>query len=234
MTANPWLKSSPCLLSPLFIILITLLPAAIIAQTQPPLFPISNTLPIGAVATPAISDFNGDGQPDLIYSPPPTPTPSQQFATLTVLLNEGAATNPTPVVTSSLTCTSVTSLVVADINKDQRQDVVLTCAEGFVAVLFGNGDGTFQKPVYYAVPTTSILIAPTDLNGDGYPDVAVSTPSSVIVLLNEGSNAAGTLSAPTSYPGTGIQFGLIGAGDFNGDGKPDLLGVANADSGNLG
>jgi hypothetical protein len=117
--------------------------------------------------------------------------------------------------------------MVADMNKDQRQDVVLTCAEGFVAVLFGNGDGTFQKPAYYAVPAASVLIPLTDLNGDGYPDVTVSNASSVIVLLNQGSNAAGTLSAATSYPVPGIQFRLIGAGDFNGDGKPDLLGVAN-------
>jgi hypothetical protein len=63
-------------------LLITLLSAAANAQSQPPLFPIANTLPIGAIATPAISDFNGDGHPDLIYSPPPTPIPSQQFATL--------------------------------------------------------------------------------------------------------------------------------------------------------
>ena len=225
MSAISWLKLLHRTLSFTRLLLIVLLPAT--AQSQSPLFPIANTLPIGAVSTSAVGDFNGDGQPDLIYSPPPIPTGSNQFATLTVLLNQGTATDPSRVVTSSLTCTSVTSLMVGDMNKDQKQDVVLTCAEGFVAVLFGNGDGTFQKPVYYAVPTTSVLIPLTDLNGDGYPDVTVSNPSSVVVLLNQGNNAAGTLSAPTSYPAPGIQFGLIGAGDFNGDGKLDLLGEAN-------
>ena len=234
MIAYPWLKPR----SILYFILIFLLSASpqipAIAQSQPPLFPIANSLPIGTVSTPAIGDFNGDGQPDLIYSPPPAPTPSQQFATLTVLLNQGANTNPQPVVTGSLNCTSVTSLMVADMNKDQKQDVVLTCAEGFVAVLFGNGDGTFQKPVYYAVPATSVLIPLPDLNADGFPDVVISSPSSVIVLLNQGNNSPGTLTSPTSYPVPSIQFRLIGSGDFNGDGKPDLLGTANADSGNLG
>jgi hypothetical protein len=223
MTANPWLKSSPCLLSPLCIILITLLPAAAIAQTQPPLFPISNTLPIGAVATPAIGDFNGDGQPDLIYSPPPPPTPSQQFVTLTVLLNQGAA-NPTPVVISSLTCTSVTSLMVADMNNDKKLDVALTCTEGFVAILFGNGDGSFQKPSYYAVPGAQSLVTPVDLNGDGYLDIVVSTQSGPVVLLNQGSGAPGVLGSPTTYPVPQTSFGrLIGVGDFNGDGKQDIL-----------
>jgi hypothetical protein len=233
MTANPWLKSSPYVLSPLCITLITLLPTAAIAQTQPPLFPIPSTLPIGAVSTPAIGDFNGDGQPDLVYSPPPTPTPSQQFPTLTVLLNQGAA-DPTSVITSSLSCTSVTSLVTADMNNDNKLDVVLTCSEGFVAILLGNGDGTFQKPAYYSVPTSSFLIPPADLNADGFPDVAIANASSVTVLLNQGRNSPGTLSSPTSYAAPPIQFRLLGVGDFNGDGKPDLLGTANADSPGLG
>jgi hypothetical protein len=223
MTANPWLKSSPYLLFPLCITLITLLPAAAIAQTQPPLFPIPSTRPIGAVSTPAIGDFDGDGQPDLIYSPPSTPTPSQQFATLTVLLNQGAA-DPAPVVTSSLTCTSVTSLMVADMNNDRKLDVALTCTGGFVAILFGNGDGSFQKPSYYAVSGAQSLVTPVDLNGDGYLDVVVSTQSGPVVLLNQGSSAPGVLGSPTTFPVPQTTFGrLIGVGDFDGDGKQDIL-----------
>jgi hypothetical protein len=234
MAAYPWLKLRPILYFVLIPLLNASLPIPAIAQTQPPLFPIANFLPFGAVSTPATGDFNGDGQPDLIYSPPPTPTPSQQFATLTVLLNQGATSNPTPVVTNSLTCTSVTSLAVADMNNDNKLDVALTCTEGFVAILFGNGDGTFQKPVYYSVPTTSVLIPPTDLNADGFPDIAVANASSITILLNQGKSSPGTLSSPTSYPVPPIQFRLLGVGDFNGDGKPDLLGAANADRQGIG
>jgi len=222
MSAISWLKFIRKTLSFPHLLLIILLPAA--AQSQSPLFPIANTLPIGAVSTPAVGDFNGDGQPDLIYSPPPIPTGSHQFTRLTVLLNQGAATNPTPVVTNSLTCTSVTSLMVADMNKDQKQDVVLTCPEGFVAVLLGNGDGTFQKPSYYAISGAKALITPTDLNGDGYLDIVVSTQSGPVVLLNQGSGAPGVLGSQTTYPAVPqTTFGLIGVGDFNGDGKPDIL-----------
>ena len=150
MSAISWLKFIRKTLSFPHLLLLILLPAA--AQSQSPLFPIANTLPIGAVSTPAVGDFNGDGQPDFIYSPPPIPTGIHQFTTLTVLLNQGAATNPTPVVTNSLTCTSVTSLMVADMNKDQKQDVVLTCPEGFVAVLLGKGrHERFLPPLLYAL-----------------------------------------------------------------------------------
>jgi hypothetical protein len=120
-----------------------------IAQSQPPLFPIANSLPVGTISTPATGDFNGDGQPDLIVSSS-TAAGGGQLATLTVLLDQGATSNPTPVITNSLSCTSVTSLAVADMNNDNKLDVALTCSEGFVAILFGNGDGTFQKPAYYS------------------------------------------------------------------------------------
>jgi Bacterial Ig-like domain (group 3)/FG-GAP-like repeat len=234
MAANPWLNPSSVLrFASCIFPLSALLPVAAIAQSQPHLFPIANFLPIGAVSTPATGDFNSDGQPDLIFSSP-TAAGGGQFASLTVLLNQGATSNPTPVITNSLGCTSVTSLAVADMNNDNKLDVVLTCPEGFVAILFGNGDGTFQKPAYYSVPTTSLLIPPADLNADGFPDIAIANASSVAVLLNQGRNSPGTLSSPTSYPAPPIQFRLLGTGDFDGDGKPDLLGTANADSPGLG
>jgi len=53
MSANRWLLSRPTLYSLLRTLLITLLSAAANAQSHPPLFPIANTLPIGAVGTPA-------------------------------------------------------------------------------------------------------------------------------------------------------------------------------------
>ena len=72
-------------------------------------------------------------------------------------------------------------------------------------MLIGNGDGSFQSPAYYAVSAPVSLAAPVDLNGDGYPDVAVSTllnnASGVAVLLNQGSAAPGTLSTAKAYPG---------------------------------
>jgi hypothetical protein len=114
--------------------------------------------------------------------------------------------------------------VIADMNNDKKPDVALTCSNGFVAILFGNGDGTFQNPSYYAVNGAQSLITPVDLNGDGYFDVVVSTQAGPDVLLNQGSSAPGILGSPTTYPGVPQRTStLIGTGDFNGDGKPDIL-----------
>jgi hypothetical protein len=54
--------------------------------------------------------------------------------------------------------------MVADMNNDKKLDVALTCTEGFVAILFGKGDGSFQKPSYYAVPGAQSLVTPVDFS----------------------------------------------------------------------
>ena len=233
MLANTRLNISRCLrfvlvpwlLSPLFLV-------SVAAQTQQPIFPVDDFTPQGGVLVSplATGDFNGDGQPDIAYlwvpssgTPPPT---------LTVLLNQGANNPPIAVSTTSLTGCPYSSyrywLVAADMNKDNRLDVVLTCPNGYVAELMGNGDGSFQSPTYYAVSAPVSLAVPVDLNGDGFPDVAVSTflsnTSGLAVLLNQGSAAPGTLSKAVAYGGPiGVNPGTTSAGDFNGDGKQDIV-----------
>ncbi len=44
--------------------------------------------------------------------------------------------------------------------------------QGGVSVLLGNGDGTFQPPIYDPVEPANILVA-GDFNGDGKLDLAI-------------------------------------------------------------
>jgi hypothetical protein len=89
----------------------------------------------------------------------------------------------------------------------------------------GNGDGTFRDAVTYpwAVgPFASVAV--TDFDGDGYLDVAVGSDWTYGVAILTG-HGDGTLRAPI-YFGAGFYSALAVAGDFNGDGRPDLA-VAN-------
>ena len=74
------------------------------------------------------------------------------------------------------------SVADGDLNGDGKPDIIVSnecvtssdCSSGVVAVLLGNGDGTFQTAVTYPVTGVSpAALADGDFNGDGKLDVAV-------------------------------------------------------------
>ena len=128
-----------------------------------------------------------------------------------------------------------TSVTVADLTGDGILDLVVTtrsaqfAPSNSVFVLLGNGDGTFQAPVGYAVPGPSFAAVVADFNGDGIPDIAVEGGDKVNALPGNGD---GTFGPRTSYL-VGVVAGLSGsmtAGDFNGEGALDLA-MANSFNG---
>jgi hypothetical protein len=103
-------------------------------------------------------------------------------------------------------------------------------------VLLGNGDGTFTTvPSSPATDATPVSIVASDFNGDGIPDLAVAnmagenSPGTVTVLLGNGDGTFTPVSASSS---TGEGPAAMVAGDFNGDGIPDLA-VVNTTSGSV-
>ncbi len=88
------------------------------------------------------------------------------------------------------------SVAVADVNGDGRLDLLVSgcnlhtgCGPAAVSVFLGNGSGTFQQPptVFGAGTGASFFLplAVADFNGDGRPDLAVGSASTVGVLLND-------------------------------------------------
>ena len=76
-----------------------------------------------------------------------------------------------------------------DFNGDGRTDLaVVNNGSNSVSVLLGNGDGTFQGQVTYAVGNGPDAIVAGEFSGDGRTDLAVasSADSTVSVLLGNG------------------------------------------------
>jgi len=99
-----------------------------------------------------------------------------------------------------------------------------------VAVLLGNGDGTFNRRSEFATGNGPIQLAVGDFNRDGAMDVAVAdiAENTVSILLNNGT---GGLSLATKLT-TGRNPAAVVVGDFNGDGIADVA-VANQGDGTV-
>jgi uncharacterized repeat protein (TIGR01451 family) len=114
---------------------------------------------------------------------------------------------------------------VGDFNGDSRQDLaIVSWADNCVTIYLGNGDGTFQSGVNYAVGTSPNSVAVGDFNGDGRMDLAVANYSggSISILLGNGD---GTFQAAVNYQLQYVPL-TVAVADFNGDGKADLAAMA--------
>lgn len=167
----------------------------------------------------AVADFNGDGKQDIAVAA------SGGSDVLVFLQNAGGGfTGVTP---SSVAVGATPYSIAAGALSGGNQDLAVGLNGGQLAILKGNGDGTFQTPVNYPCGTTPASIKIADLDGVNGPDIAVAdygATSSVIVFLNSGG---GSFATGVSYP-TGDSYALdLAIGDLNGDTKPDIA-VANS------
>jgi Bacterial Ig-like domain (group 3)/FG-GAP-like repeat len=186
----------------------------------------------------AIADVNGDAKADVVVANNCVDNNCLN-GSVSVLLGNGDGTFQ-PAVSYNSGGQEATYVAVGDLNGDGKLDLAVTnqcasnsnCSNGAVSVLLGKGDGTFNSAVNYSVTGQySNSIAIGDVNGDGHPDLTVSSEcnsnqcstGSLSVLLGNGD---GTFQAGVDYASGGEYAMAIALTDINGDGKLDLL-VAN-------
>jgi hypothetical protein len=177
----------------------------------------------------AVGDFRHDGRLDLAVA---------DASGVSVLLGNGDGTFQARVTypaggAGPAAPFGAAFVLVADVNGDGKLDLVTANpGSNTVSVLLGDGDGTFQPARNFAAGTTPASLAAADFNGDGNLDLVVGhgagpsgASASVSVLLGNGD---GTFQAPVSYT-TAADPVSVAVGDFNGDGKADIVSANSID-----
>jgi hypothetical protein len=191
----------------------------------------------------AVADLNGDGKPEVIAA-------SQDTDTAVVLLNDGQGglNGPTGGYVGYIVAgqqgavnAPYSNFLVQDLNGDGKPDLAFVEVEQnystpweFVSML-NDGTGHFSAPTKtamsdFGVPPAGWVLG--DFRNTGRPDLVVSssayqgnTAADLIFVPNNGDGTFGkarvTLLDTTRIEG----LGLVAAGDFNKDGKLDLVGI---------
>jgi hypothetical protein len=170
------------------------------------------------------ADFNHDGLLDLAVANGTSP---EAFVFLgkadgsfvsgsTISLPAGAIVGP---------------IAAADFNQDGNLDLLVqgqSCDRGGcfgpVLIFGGNGDGTFDQGHNLGTPDSGVPLTVADINGDHVPDVVTAFS---VVLVNP---AAIFINPPHSQrmAPSGLGVLAIAAGDFDGDGRQDIV-TANSE-----
>jgi hypothetical protein len=120
-------------------------------------------------------------------------------------------------------------VAVGDFRQNGILDLAVVNGNSGVSVLLGNGDGTFQVAVNYAVGNYPSCLAVGDFRRNGTLDLAVAFSGGVRMLLGNGD---GTFQTTHIRYVAGSNPSYVAVGDFNGDSFPDLA-VANVGSNDL-
>jgi hypothetical protein len=168
----------------------------------------------------AVGRFDADGVLDVVLVHYPD---GEVFATgsLSVLRGDGAGGLAT--VATVPTGLDPVSVATGDLDGDGALDAAVANAGGHdVTVRLGNGAGGWGAALTVPLAASPRAIAAADLDGDKRLDLATAdgTAHTFSIVLR---TPQGGFAAPRSFASGGVEPVDVSAGDWNRDGRPDLV-----------
>jgi subtilisin family serine protease len=195
--------------------------------------PVTDALPPNF----ALIDVNGDGHKDLVTFEIGEQYPLPDVAT--VLLGDGKGNFGAPIMSpmfdDNCSCDPIPNFALADFRNLGLPDLLIVAGDQ-ISYARNNGDGTFQRPTVTPVNNETLSLFVTgDFNGDSKLDAVAAgifrgpngAQVSLVPMLGRGdgtfAQGAPILLGAVLSPGSNIVIKSLFAGDFNNDGKLDLL-----------
>ncbi len=182
----------------------------------------------------ALADIDGDGKTDVVVG--------NNAGSMSVLLNSSPPGSITlgsfavPFIISVSATHTIINFAIGDLDGDGKVDVAYTSGDSTISVFRNTstpGSISLASQVTFgsglAAFTNSMIMC--DIDGDGKPDLAVTNGmnNTISIFRNTaitGSIDASSFDAPVIFE-SAFEASSIVAGDFDGDGKPDLAVTAN-------
>jgi Bacterial Ig-like domain (group 3)/FG-GAP-like repeat len=199
-------------------------------------FTLLNTISLtsGNPSSIVAGDFNNDGVVDLAIG---FITPLFEPGIVNILLGNGDGSFQSPIVSEG-GANGITALAVGDFNNDGILDLAVAngavCSDcgGQGTVLYGNGDGTLtvgpEIPTEGGPPVSAVA---ADFYGIGTPTPVLANVCGDSLDCPFGSVMIGGSPWEQALDQTYIMLQFLAVGDFNNDGKPDLVGSLQYDAG---
>jgi hypothetical protein len=180
----------------------------------------------------AAGDVDGDGRADLaiagFYGSPNQAT----LGELDVLFNQGGGVFVGPATTSIALPENSCGLALAPFAGSAADDVAACAYDAPAQIFHDRGAGDLVAVATLDGAPLPLAMAVADFDGDGRPDVAVieqddtccgGPAAALVTFLDPGGGTSGSVSL--AEDATAGQETALLAGDVDGDGQPDLVGL---------
>ncbi len=172
-----------------------------------------------------VGDLNGDGFEDIALT---ARSDDSTSSGVIQIFAGGAQPVKTPAASIATTSTSTYAIKPAgDLNSDGYGDAVIVLAGTGYYLYSGASKLAATFTTTWADTTASDAVGTFDIDGDGFPDLAIGTTGQAVLYR-------GTATGPTQVSGALSHISpsvMIGASDNDGDGLPDLVATGGQMSG---